>query len=89
DPVEVEDTTIAAIEAGATASAFRSLPTRWQEALWYSEVENLKPRHFAPLLGLAPNAASALVVRARQGFRDAWIAQQLKTADSPDCRETL
>ncbi|MEN2740531.1 sigma-70 family RNA polymerase sigma factor [Microbacterium sp. X-17] len=89
DPAETEDSAIAAMEAGATASAFRSLPTRWQEVLWYSEVENLKPRHFAPLLGLSANAASALAVRAKQGFRDAWIAHQLKTTEDPRCRATL
>ena len=89
DEPEVEDTTLAAIESGTTASAFRSLPTRWQEALWYSEVEKMRPRQFAPLLGLSANAASALVIRARNGFRDAWIAKQLREAESPECRETL
>ncbi|QPE05030.1 sigma-70 family RNA polymerase sigma factor [Microbacterium schleiferi] len=79
----------AALESGATVSAFRSLPTRWQEALWYSDVEGLKPRQFAPLLGLAANAASALVVRARRGFRDAWVSAQLRTADNDECRGVL
>lgn len=79
----------AALEAGVTVSAFRSLPTRWQEALWYSDVEGLKPRQFAPLLGLAANAASALVIRARRGFRDAWVSAQLLAADNDECRGVL
>lgn len=79
----------ASLEAGVTVSAFRSLPTRWQEALWYSDVEGLKPRQFAPLLGLAANAASALVIRARRGFRDAWVNGQLLAADSDECRGVL
>ncbi|GAA2955284.1 hypothetical protein GCM10010459_07540 [Microbacterium schleiferi] len=79
----------AALEAGVTVSAFRSLPTRWQEALWYSDVEGLKPRQFAPLLGLAANAASALVIRARRGFRDAWVNGQLLAADNDECRGVL
>ncbi|MEV7692840.1 sigma-70 family RNA polymerase sigma factor [Microbacterium sp. NPDC089189] len=84
-----EHEALSALENSAAAVAFRSLPTRWQEALWFSEVDGLKPRQFAPLLGLAPNAASALVVRARRGFRDAWIGTQLRTAGSDECRTTI
>ncbi|ARJ04465.1 hypothetical protein GCM10010988_32510 [Cnuibacter physcomitrellae] len=87
--IDAEDATIAALERTAASTAFRGLPTRWQEALWYSEVDGLKPRQFAPLLGLAPNAASALVVRARRAFRDAWITTQLSRADSPECALVL
>lgn len=86
---DTEWSVIAGFESSAVASAFATLPTRWQEALWYSEVDGLKPRQFAPLLGLAPNAASALVVRARRGFRDAWVSAQLRRADSEECRRTL
>jgi RNA polymerase sigma factor (sigma-70 family) len=86
---DAEWSTIAGFDSSAVASAFATLPTRWQEALWYSEVDGLKPRQFAPLLGLAPNAASALVVRARRGFRDAWVSAQLRRADNEECRETL
>lgn len=86
---DAEWSTIAGFDSSAVASAFATLPTRWQEALWYSEVDGLKPRQFAPLLGLAPNAASALVVRARRGFRDAWVSAQLRRADNDECRETL
>lgn len=87
--LDAEDATIAAFDSTAASTAFRSLPTRWQEALWYSEIDGLKPRQFAPLLGLAPNAASALVVRARRAFRDAWITTQLSRADSPECALVL
>lgn len=53
-------------------TAFQSLPPRWQLILWYTEVENLPPRRIAPLLGLTPNAASALLHRARKGLRAAY-----------------
>ncbi|SDQ94017.1 sigma-70 family RNA polymerase sigma factor [Microbacterium sp. cf332] len=86
---DAEWSAIAGFESSAVATAFATLPTRWQEALWYSEVDGLKPRQFAPLLGLAPNAASALVLRARRGFRDAWVSAQLRRADTDECRETL
>ncbi|WP_181574268.1 sigma-70 family RNA polymerase sigma factor [Microbacterium sp. SMR1] len=86
---DAEWSAIAGFESSAVAAAFATLPTRWQEALWYSEVDGLKPRQFAPLLGLAPNAASALVIRARRGFRDAWVSAQLRRADDDECRLTL
>lgn len=86
---DAEWSAIVGFESSAVAAAFGTLPSRWQEALWYSEVDGLKPRQFAPLLGLAPNAASALVLRARRGFRDAWVTAQLRRADSDECRETL
>ena len=86
---DAAESAIAALEANETTKVFLSMPTRWQEALWYSEVEGLKPRQFAPLMGIAPNAASALVLRARRGFRDAWITTQLRNSASPTCQETL
>jgi RNA polymerase sigma factor (sigma-70 family) len=85
----LEDAAIETLESGVAVEAFRRLPSRWQEALWFSEVDELKPRELAPLLGLSANAASALVLRARRAFRDAWIAGQLRRADSPECREVL
>lgn len=84
-----EDVAIAALGRGVTASAFRTLPSRWQEVLWYSEVDGMKPREFGPLLGLAPNAASALLVRAKRAFRQAWLDRGAAQSTSPECREIL
>lgn len=53
-------------------AALQSLPGRWQKALWYADVLQEKPRHIAPLMGIAPNAVSSLVRRARQGLRTAY-----------------
>lgn len=86
---DAAESALAAMEASETAKVFLNLPVRWQEALWYSEIDGLKPRQFAPLMGIAPNAASALVLRARRGFRDAWITTQLRNPASPACQDTL
>ena len=48
DPSTEEDASLAALDKSLTANAFRSLPTRWQEALWYSEVEQLSSRTRSP-----------------------------------------
>lgn len=84
-----EDTVVAELENEATLTAFRSLPTRWQEVLWYSEVDSMKPREISVLLGLAPNAVSALIVRAKRGLRDAWISAQLSGARTAECEAAI
>ncbi|GIT78926.1 hypothetical protein LLS1_05950 [Leifsonia sp. LS1] len=87
DPETTESTTLKALERSLTAQAFRSLPDRWQEVLWYCDVEQLSPASVAPLLGLSPNGVSALAYRAREGLRQAWIQVHLQSleADS-ECR---
>lgn len=70
----------------AAAEAFQSLPDRWREALWYSEVDGLPPRQLSSVLGISANGASALVLRAKRGFRDAWVSAQLTRVRSDECR---
>lgn len=69
------------------ATAFRRLPARHRTLLWYLEVEGMKPREIAPLMGLTPNAVSALAYRAREGFRQAWLDIHIADPSRPeDCR---
>ena len=89
DAREGELSAVEEFEGGAAMAAFRSLPTRWQEVLWYSEVDGLKPREISPILGLAPNAVSSLIVRARKSLRDAWISAQLAVSTKPECQAAL
>lgn len=90
DPRTLEDESLAALDRSLTATAFRTLPTRWQEALWYSEVERMTVQQIAPLLGMKTNAVSALTFRAREGLRQAWIQAHISSvpADS-DCRWSI
>ncbi|MGO4431735.1 sigma-70 family RNA polymerase sigma factor [Paenarthrobacter sp. RAF9] len=67
--------------------AFRSLPLRWQEVIWYSEIENLSPAEIAPLIGLSANSTAALTFRAREGLRQAYLSAHLNMTDLPaECR---
>ena len=80
---------LAAAERTIAFRAFRSLPERWQSVLWYLEVEGMSPAEVAPLLGLAPNAVSALGVRAREGLKKAWLQAHVGEAAVPEgCRWT-
>ncbi|KRB36963.1 RNA polymerase sigma factor [Microbacterium sp. Root180] len=72
DPSEaIADTTL-------LADALQTLPPRWRTLLWYIEVEGMKPRDVAPLLGMSPNAVAALLYRARLGLRRAWLTSAAK-----------
>ncbi|WP_394195233.1 sigma-70 family RNA polymerase sigma factor [Microbacterium foliorum] len=67
--------------------AFKDLPERWRTLLWYLEVEGMKPREIAPLMGMTPNAVSVLAARAREGFKLAWLQAHIKEPGrDPECR---
>lgn len=89
DAREGEVAAIADFEGSAVLTAFTRLPSRWQEVLWYSEVDGLKPQEISVLMDLAPNAVSALILRARRGLHDAWISAQLTSSADPECRAAI
>ncbi|MBQ3359463.1 MAG: sigma-70 family RNA polymerase sigma factor [Microbacterium sp.] len=84
-----EEQVVEAYERSMMLGAFQTLPPRWQEVLWHSEVEGLRPREVAQYLGIPANAVSALLIRAKRGLKDAWVAAHLAKADSPECRATI
>ena len=89
DPSTSETAALESLDRSTTARAFRALPTRWQEVLWYSEVERMPPAQVAPLIGMSANATAALAYRAREGLRQEWIRAHLRgAADEPECRWT-
>lgn len=79
-----------AFDVNAASTAFRSLPDRWQQVLWYTEVEGMPPREVAPLLGMSANAVSALNARARESLQSAWVEAHvnMSLADK-QCEPTL
>jgi RNA polymerase sigma factor (sigma-70 family) len=90
DPDSTEAASLEALDRSTTAQAFRALPTRWQEVLWYSEVERMSPQQIAPLIGMSANATAALAYRAREGLRQEWIRAHLRDASAePACRWTV
>jgi RNA polymerase sigma factor (sigma-70 family) len=79
-----------ALDRGLTHQAFRSLPSRWQEVLWYTEIEQMKPAEVAPLLGMKPTAVAQLAFRAREGLREAWIQAHLRSvSDESVCHWSI
>lgn len=74
-----DDPVLSGFETDAVTRAFRTLPERWQAVLWYTEVDGLQPAAIAPMLGLSPNAVSALALRAREGLRQAYLQAHVAT----------
>lgn len=73
----------ASFDGAAVVQGFTSLSGRWQEVLWYSEVEQLTPVEVGVLMGgMKPAAVSALAYRAREGLRLAWIRAHLSALSS-------
>ncbi|WP_052703240.1 sigma-70 family RNA polymerase sigma factor, partial [Microbacterium sp. SA39] len=90
DPDSTDQAANEALDRSLTAQAFRSLPSRWQEVLWYTEIEQMKPQEVAPLLGMKSGAVSQLAFRAREGLREAWIQAHLRSAaPGSDCQWTI
>lgn len=89
-PGEAVDPAVTAFESEVVQRAFASLPERWQAALWYHVVEEMKPAAIAPLLGVSANGVSALLLRAREGLREAYLVEHLGAVgdDRPACRDT-
>ena len=88
DQESTENPALAGFERGVVARAFRTLPERWQAALWYTEVESLTPAQIAPLLGLTANGVAALAYRACEGLRQAYLQMHRQQPLDLGCRDT-
>ncbi|MFC8038264.1 RNA polymerase sigma factor [Paenarthrobacter sp. NPDC057355] len=73
EDIGIDHSGLEADETAVLIQVLRSLPHRWQSVLWFSEVEAMKPARIAEAMGITPNAASALVFRARKGLRRAYV----------------
>ena len=84
---------VATFEADENAclvsDAFAKLPERWRSVLWLSEVEDMKPRDIAPIVGLSPNATAQLAVRARKGLREQYLVTHVASTGDRNCSRAV
>ena len=80
---------LAGADSAMVIAALGRLPERWRTILWLTEVEGMAPRDAAPVMGLAPNAASQLAVRARAALREAYLQEHLQGGVSAECKATV
>ncbi|MBT2512483.1 RNA polymerase sigma factor [Arthrobacter sp. ISL-30] len=89
----VEDRALELVESAkdhALASkALSSLPPRWQQVIWHTDVVGLRPRQIAPLLEIEANAVSALLRRARRGLREAYLVEYIRSTSPDECHDLL
>lgn len=85
--VPESDTVLREFGDAAAREAFKLLPARWREVLWYLEIEEMQPRDAGPLLGLSPNATVALHRRAKEGLRLAYLQQHVAVNGPASCRD--
>ncbi|MDO4253910.1 MAG: sigma-70 family RNA polymerase sigma factor [Kocuria sp.] len=82
---DFDDVVVKQCDAVAVATAYASLPERWQAVLWHTEVDGMKPKAVAGLLDMSPNAVSALSKRARDGLQTAYLQAQVSHAATDAC----
>ena len=79
DPRATDASVLAELDSALMLQAFRKLPSRWQEVLWFTEVDGLQPAAVAERMGVKANAVAALAYRAREGLRQAWIQAHINS----------
>jgi RNA polymerase sigma factor (sigma-70 family) len=89
DGATAADKVTGAVDAALVAQAFRNLPERWRSVLWLTEVEGIATKDAAAQLGMSPNGAAQLAVRARAGLRDRYLQAHVRNHARPDCRFTV
>lgn len=82
-----EDAMLRLEESSVVLRAFRSLPERWQTALWHTAVEEEAAGKVAAVLGVAPGSVGPLASRAREGLRESYLAAYCEYgAEAGECR---
>ncbi len=66
--------------------AYETLPPRWQQVLWRSEIEGEPPGALAAAFDSTPDAAAALAYRAREGLRRAYLGLHLARGRREECK---
>lgn len=79
------DHLLAGEDRNLVGQAFADLPARWRAVLWLTEVEGMAPRDVGVLLGLTPNAAAQLAVRARSRLRQRYLQSHVRNHATGDC----
>ncbi|TDE88585.1 sigma-70 family RNA polymerase sigma factor [Occultella glacieicola] len=87
EPMVVADASDDVLDRGIVTDAFKSLPARWQQVLWLTEVEGYGPAALSEEMGIKPTAVAVLASRARSGFRSAWLQAHVGAGRRTDLPE--
>lgn len=67
--------------------ALQSLPLRWQQVLWYAEVQGETPQRIGTLMGIKPNTVLSMLRRARAALRIACIHLEPRNTPEEDVEQ--
>lgn len=88
-----EDMAVQSAESAELVDILTTLPERWQQVLWRTQVEGDPPREVAEDFGTSANSVSALTRRAREGLQLSYLGARTKVhggaATSTQCDRTL
>ncbi|WP_183095798.1 sigma-70 family RNA polymerase sigma factor [Nocardioides stalactiti] len=84
---DTEDAALATIGADPVRRAFARLSPAWRTVLWYTIVLGETHAQVAERLGTSVNAVGVLSFRAREGLRQAYLAEHVDASLDPECRE--
>ncbi|WP_434445529.1 sigma-70 family RNA polymerase sigma factor [Lentzea sp. E54] len=87
--VPFRDKAVEDLDQALAATAFATLPDRWQTVLWHTAIEGQSPGEIAPMLGLTANGVSAMAFRAREGLRKAFLQAHVNQEPAERCRATV
>lgn len=73
------------LENDLVADAMQALPTRWQQVLWLTVVEERPLDEVSEILGCSPNAVAQLAFRAREALRLSYLVQHVERPVGPSC----
>jgi RNA polymerase sigma factor (sigma-70 family) len=81
------DAFFARFESATLMRAFRSLPPRWQRVLWCVDIEGMKHTEAGEYVGVNPNGVASLLIRAREGLRQAYLQAHVREPGAKVCSE--
>lgn len=88
-----EDVAVQAAESAELVDILTTLPERWQQVLWRTQVDGDPPREVAEDFGTSANSVSALTRRAREGLQLSYLGARTKVhggaVTSTQCDRTL
>ncbi|WP_434447295.1 sigma-70 family RNA polymerase sigma factor [Lentzea sp. E54] len=88
-PLEQADPVVEKWHNDLVARAFSTLPERWRQVLWHTEVEGSSPTEVAEVIGGTGNSVAVLAFRAREGLRRAYLREHLPEVEDRRCRAVI
>lgn len=83
---DLADQVLDRVDASPMKRVFARLRPSWQQVLWHTVVLGEPNETAARALDLTPNALGVLAFRAREGLRQAYLADHLEHVVDRDCR---